>query len=59
MERWDDGDSLEAAEVSARIDATAPIIAERAMYLDRNGQLFTAGHDSVALPAPAHRWLLA
>ena len=59
MERWDDGDSLEAAEVSARIDATAPIIAERAMYLDRNGQVFTAGHDSVALPAPAERWLLA
>ncbi len=59
MERWSDGDSLEAAEVSARIDATAPIIAERAMYLDCNGQLFTAGHDSVALPAPAERWLLA
>jgi hypothetical protein len=59
MERWDDGDSLEAAEISARIDATAPIIAERAMYLDRNGQVFTAGHDSVALPAPAERWLLA
>ncbi len=58
-ERWTDGDSLEAAEVSARIDATAPIIAERAMYLDRNGQVFTAGHDSVALPAPAARWLLA
>ncbi len=59
MERWDDGDSLASAEVSARIDATAPIIAERAMYLDRNGQLFTAGHDSVGLPAPAERWLLA
>ncbi len=59
MERWDDGDSLEAAEVSARIDATAPIIAERAMYLDRGGQLFTAGHDSVGLTAPATRWLLA
>ena len=59
MERWDDGDSLEVAEVSARIDATAPIIAERAMYLDRNGQVFTAGHDSVALPSPAERWLLA
>ncbi|WP_239493041.1 BACON domain-containing carbohydrate-binding protein [Luteitalea sp. TBR-22] len=59
MERWSDGDSLEAAEVSARIDASAPIIAERAMYLDRNGQVFTAGHDSVALTAPAERWLLA
>jgi hypothetical protein len=58
-EQWDDGDALAAAEVSARIDATAPIIAERAMYLDRNGQLFTAGHDSVALTAPAQRWLLA
>ncbi|HTV03708.1 MAG TPA: DUF5719 family protein, partial [Luteitalea sp.] len=59
MERWDDGDSLAAAEVSARVDATAPIIAERAMYLDRNGQTFSAGHDSVGLTAPSTRWLLA
>jgi hypothetical protein len=59
MEVWDDGDSLAEAEVSARIDATAPIIAERAMYLDRNGQLFTAGHDSVGLTDPSTRWLLA
>ena len=59
MERWPDGDSLASAEVSARIDSTAPIIAERAMYLDRGGQLFTAGHDSVGLAAPATRWLLA
>ncbi len=59
MERWDDGDSLEAAEVSARIDATSPIIAERAMYLDGQGQVFAAGHDSVGLPAPSQRWLLA
>ncbi len=59
MERWDDGDSLEAAEMSARIEATAPIIAERAMYLDHAGQLFTAGHDSVGLTEPATRWLLA
>lgn len=58
-EVWSDGDSLASAEVSARIDATAPIIAERAMYLDRAGQLFTAGHDSVGLSAPATRWLLA
>ena len=58
-EAWSDGDSLASAEVSARIDATAPIIAERAMYLDRAGQLFTAGHDSVGLTAPSTRWLLA
>lgn len=58
-EQWADGDSLASAEVSARIDSTAPIIAERAMYLDRAGQLFTAGHDSVGLSAPAARWLLA
>lgn len=58
-EQWADGDSLASAEVSARIDASAPIIAERAMYLDRGGQLFTAGHDSVGLSAPATRWLLA
>ncbi len=59
MEVWEDGDSLAAAEVSARIDATAPIIAERAMYLDRNGQVFTAGHDSVGLTEPSTRWILA
>lgn len=59
MERWDDGDSLADAEVSARIDATAPIIAERAMYLDRGTQLFTAGHASLGLPEPATRWAFA
>lgn len=59
MERWDDGDSLADAEVSARIEATAPIIAERAMYLDRGTQLFTAGHASLGLPAPATRWAFA
>jgi len=59
MERWADGDSLEQAEVSARIDATRPIIAERAMYLDRGDQLFTAGHASLGLTAPATRWAFA
>ncbi len=59
MERWPDGDSLANAEVSARIDATRPIIAERAMYLDRGGQLFTAGHASLGLTAPATRWAFA
>lgn len=58
-ERWSDGDNLEAAEVSARIDATAPIIAERAMYLDSAGQLFSAGHDSIGLAEPSTRWFLA
>lgn len=59
MERWDDGDNLANAEVSARIDATAPIIAERSMYLDRGTELFTAGHASLGLTAPATRWSFA
>jgi hypothetical protein len=59
MERWFDGDSLADAEVSARIDATAPIIAERAMYLDRGTQLFTAGHASLGLGETATRWTFA
>lgn len=59
MERWPDGDSLAQAEVSARIDASQPIIAERAMYLDHGSQLFTAGHASLGLTAPATRWSFA
>ena len=59
MERWPDGDTLANAEVSARIEATVPIIAERAMYLDRGTQLFTAGHASLGLEAPSTRWSFA
>lgn len=59
LEAWSDGDSLANAEVSARIDATAPIIAERSMYLDRGTELFTAGHASIGLAAPSTSWFFA
>ena len=36
-----------------------PIIVERAMYLDNNGVMFNAGHDSAGVTAPATDWFLA
>ncbi|MFN8061187.1 MAG: DUF5719 family protein [Vicinamibacterales bacterium] len=53
--------SLSAAEVSAEITVTGgpPIIAERAMYLSRDGRLFSAGHESAGVVAPARDWLFA
>jgi hypothetical protein len=56
-----DGEAPELAstDVSAVIEASAPIIAERAMYLSRGGQTFTAGHGSGGVVAPALHWFLA
>jgi hypothetical protein len=36
-----------------------PVIVERAMYLDRAGQVFAAGHESAGVTAPATDWFLA
>lgn len=46
---------LPDAEVSTRIDADLPVIAERAMYF--NGK--KAGHDSVGVNSPSNKWYLA
>jgi subtilisin-like proprotein convertase family protein len=54
-----EGAELAATDVSARVDSSVPIIAERAMYLDTQGQLFGAGHDSVGVTAPQLTWFLA
>ena len=56
-----DGETPELAttDVSAAITATAPIVAERAMYLSRPGQPFAAGHESAGVTAPALDWFLA
>jgi hypothetical protein len=35
------------------------IIAERAMYLDSDGRLFDAGHESTGITTPAIEWFLA
>lgn len=52
---------LASTDVSAVIEVlnNQPVIVERAMYLSRAGQLFNAGHESAALPAPATSWYLA
>jgi hypothetical protein len=53
------GPELASTDVSAVITATGPIMAERAMYRNRAGQLFAAGHDSAGVTAPALEWFLA
>ena len=50
---------LAHTDVSAAINSTVPIIVERAMYLNRPGQDFAAGHDSMGVTAPALSWFLA
>jgi hypothetical protein len=53
------GAALASTDVSAVITATAPIVAERSMYVDRPGQPFAAGHESAGVTAPALDWFLA
>ena len=60
---------LVATDVSARFVATAPVLVERAMYLNQAGPdgvfdtaddvLFNAGHESAGVTAPALSWFLA
>ncbi|MEO5820805.1 MAG: hypothetical protein ABIT71_09885, partial [Vicinamibacteraceae bacterium] len=50
---------LASTDLSAAITATAPIVAERAMYLSKPGQPFAAGHESAGVTAPALNWFLA
>ena len=50
---------LASTDVSGVITATLPIIVERAMYLDRPGQPFAAGHESAGVTAPSNNWFLA
>ena len=50
---------LASTDVSGVIAATQPIIVERAMYLDRPGQPFAAGHESAGVTAPSNNWFLA
>jgi hypothetical protein len=50
---------LANADVSAVVTATQPIVVERAMYLNRPGQPFAAGHESAGVTAPSTEWFLA
>jgi hypothetical protein len=54
-----EGAPLDATDVSARIDSTLPILAERAMYYSRPGAPFVAGHDGAGVTTPATDWFFA
>jgi hypothetical protein len=52
---------LEATDVSAVIEVmnNQPIVVERAMYMSRDDEAYSAGHGSAGVQAPATRWFLA
>ncbi len=56
-----DDPRLESAEMSATITSLndVPIVVERSMYRSNGNELFSAGHNSAAIDAPALRWFLA
>jgi Tol biopolymer transport system component len=54
-----EGDTLAATDVSAKITADQPILAERAMYFSTPTQAFAAGHEGAAVDAPATSWFFA
>jgi hypothetical protein len=56
-----EGSELAATDVSAVVTSAGgvPIVVERAMYFDRAGRLFDAGHESAGITAPALEWFLA
>lgn len=46
-------------DVSAAILSSAPIVVERAMYLNAGGRMFGAGHASAGITHTSTRWFLA
>jgi hypothetical protein len=50
---------LVMTDVSAVVEASQQIVVERAMYMDRPGESFAAGHESAGVTAPATEWFLA
>ncbi|WP_396626261.1 IPT/TIG domain-containing protein [Luteitalea sp.] len=56
-----DDPALDAAEMSASITSlnNVPVVVERSMYRNNGSELFSAGHNSAAVEAPALRWFLA
>ena len=56
-----DAPALASAEMSATITSlnSVPVVVERSMYRNNGNELFSAGHNSAAVDAPALRWFLA
>lgn len=55
----DDIPELGGTDVSGVITSAAPIVVERAMYLNRPGEAFSAAHASAGVTAPSSQWFLA
>ena len=53
------GSPLHAAEFAARVTSTSPIVVERAMYRDVQGQTFGAGGNAMGVTAPSTTWAFA
>ncbi len=54
-----EGTPLDHAELAAHVVSSVPIVAERALYLTRQGEVFAAGSASVGVQAPATTWTFA
>lgn len=54
-----EGGKLGAAEFATVVEASVPMVAERAIYRDAGGQLFAAGTDAIGATALADRWFFA
>jgi hypothetical protein len=54
-------EGLDAVDVSGEVSSTngVPVVVERAMYLDRPGEPFAAGHAAAGVTELATTWLLA
>ncbi|MDI6830324.1 MAG: IPT/TIG domain-containing protein [Actinomycetota bacterium] len=48
---------LSETDVSTKVVANIPVVAERAVYFDYFGK--TGGHDSIGVVSPSERWFLA
>lgn len=53
------GAPLDAAEFAARVTSTSPIVVERAMYRDVQGQTFGAGGNAMGVTAASTTWSFA
>jgi len=51
--------AVQFTDVSAKITADQPILAERAMYFSTPNQPFAAGHEGAAVVAPTNSWFFA
>lgn len=58
---WVNHESPELAseEMSASVTSSHPVLVERAMYRNRDGELFTSGHAATGVTAPRASWFFA